>query len=34
MINISINGMSIDISNTASADQIRAVFSALGEALC
>ena len=34
VINISINDMSIDISNMASADQIKAVFTALGEALC
>ena len=33
-INISINDMRIDISNMASADQIKAVFTALGEALC
>lgn len=34
LISISFNGMTIDISDRASADQIKAVFTALGEALC
>ena len=34
LINISINGMSISISDRASGDQIKAVFAALGGSLC
>ena len=34
LISISYNGMTVDISDKASCDQIRAIFSALGEALC
>ena len=34
LISINLNGMNIEISNTASSDQIKAVFAALGEALC
>ena len=34
LISINLNGMNIEISNSASADQIKAVITALGEALC